>query len=344
MVTCSVKLVPYNITSITLKNTQAETLYDFYKWDASIDIDIPYIVVNKKQYVTAFFQYESKNDTITLIRPRADTISIGPHPDKKNLKLNEYGGRIKVIPHFTSNKLIIMDNITNKADNPARLVLTLPPNEKGITIKAFRALGHNAELYVDISKYTVKNISLSPTHKVTLLSTYTTNNITLNKTQPPLPGNYQTYRTTAKTDSHVTGIKISKGIKDLLGQYKNQCKKIDNKDDLELPKLLEQDDGVQQVLTALIKKQNNISCCDNVDLSNHVLKTSIVPCSNVIPDKYKKYGENYDPNKTGKGKGDEGDGDGDGDNLHPSRIHDKFSIGYISLISLIGVIIIMNIM
>ena len=121
-----------------------------------------------------------------------------------------------------------------------------------------------------------------------------------------------------------------------LDKLKNKCKNYDSN----LINLINKSgDNYIGILKNMIKK--DINCCDDVDLSKFVLKTSVPPCSNVIPDKYKKYGEKYNPNST---KDNDGDKDGDEPSLYESRINDKFSIGYISLASLIVIIIMMKLL
>ena len=182
-------------------------------------------------------------------------------------------------------------------------------------------------------EYTPKSISLANTkRKKGILEQHIPISIQLKETRPLLPGEYTTYTASATTDHSFNSITTSTEIDAKLTDYKDKCG-ADGDSEL-ISALNNENAGIQDILIKLIRKQNNISCCDNVDLSNHVLKTSIVPCSNVIPDKYKKYGEKYNPNVQAEDTERPEDQD-----LHPSRIHDKFSIGYISLISLIGIII-----
>ena len=125
---------------------------------------------------------------------------------------------------------------------------------------------------------------------------------------------------------------ISDKLKDIINDYKKKCKDINQKEHLELMELLNDGEaGMYSILSNLIKKQKNINCCDNVDLSNFVLKSSIPPCSNVIPDKFKTLALDYNPNSIEEVE-----------KYHPLRINDKFSIIYICIIILITMIIVLN--
>ena len=104
-------------------------------------------------------------------------------------------------------------------------------------------------------------------------------------------------------------------LKQRMADYKNKC----NNNNLGF--LDDENAGIYKILSELIKKQKNINCCDNVDLSKFVLKSSIPPCSNAIPDKYKDYAQQYKQ-----------DGREDEDEYHPLRINDKFSIIFICII------------
>ena len=115
---------------------------------------------------------------------------------------------------------------------------------------------------------------------------------------------------------------ISTELKKNMADYKKKCNKIINNNNLGLTEVLaDENAGIYKILSELIKKQKNINCCDNVDLSKFVLKSSIPPCSNAIPDKYKDYAQQYKQ-----------DGREDEDEYHPLRINDKFSIIFICII------------
>ena len=136
--------------------------------------------------------------------------------------------------------------------------------------------------------------------------------------------------TLIKTDSAIK-------MKDTL----NDLKKCGKLKDFQLSDALTNESSMQEVIKNLIKGEKDFTCCDKVDLSKFVLKTSVPPCSNVIPDKYKKYGENYNPNSTT----DKDDKDDQiSDDIHSTKITDKFSISYIALSILILIIILLNIM
>jgi len=170
------------------------------------------------------------------------------------------------------------------------------------------------------------------------LFNYTVSDISLLKTHPhhtPLQGDYYTYSTSTITDSHDAHINTGNKVKQGINNYMKNCSDVGSDSGL-ISALNDENAGIQDILINLIKKQKKINCCDNIDLSKYVLKTSIPPCSNVMPDKYKKYGEKYNPNTDSNIPEDP--------ELHPVRIQDKFSIGYISLISLISVIILLNIL
>jgi len=91
----------------------------------------------------------------------------------------------------------------------------------------------------------------------------------------------------------------------------------------------------ESILKGIIKKQKGI-CCDDIDLSKHVLKSSIVPCANLIPDKYKKYAEKYKP-------GEDGPEEVPVD-IHKENVEDKFSISFIASMIFIIVIILMKLL
>ena len=186
----------------------------------------------------------------------------------------------------------------------------------------------------------------SSIYPTTNLSLYNVSSISLFNTKPvpkpvptPLYGDYHVYSNSTKTDANINHIKSVKHINNGLESYKYQCRRLQDKEGVNLPKLLENDENIQQVLIELIKKQNKINCCDNIDLSKYVLKTSIAPCSETIPEKYKKYGRNYNLSDN-KEKKEESNAH----KVHPQRISDKFSLGFISLTTLIVLIIIMNVM
>ena len=91
----------------------------------------------------------------------------------------------------------------------------------------------------------------------------------------------------------------------------------------------------ESILKGIIKKQKGI-CCDDIDLSKHVLKSSIVPCANLIPDKYKKYAEKYKPGEDGPEE--------EQIDIHKENVEDKFSISFIASMILIIVIILMKLL
>ena len=91
----------------------------------------------------------------------------------------------------------------------------------------------------------------------------------------------------------------------------------------------------ESILKGIIKKQKGI-CCDDIDLSKHVLKSSIVPCANLIPDKYKKYAEKYKPGEDGPEE--------EQIDIHKENVEDKFSISFIASMIFIIVIILMKLL
>ena len=118
-----------------------------------------------------------------------------------------------------------------------------------------------------------------------------------------------------------------------LAALNSQCKS----EDFKLPKSITGDSDMLEVIKKLLKHKKGI-CCDDIDLSKHVLKSSIVPCSNLIPEKYKKYAEKY---QAGDNIVEEDDEPVD---IHTANVMDKFSIVYIVLIIFIIFIILLNIM
>jgi hypothetical protein len=144
-------------------------------------------------------------------------------------------------------------------------------------------------------------------------------------------GDYHKHVKLIKTDSAIK-------MKDTL----NDLKKCGKLKDFQLSDALTNESSMQEVIKNLIKGEKDFTCCDKVDLSKFVLKTSVPPCSNVIPDKYKKYGENYNPNSTTDK--DDKDDQISSDDIHSTKITDKFSISYIALSILILIIILLNIM
>ena len=118
-----------------------------------------------------------------------------------------------------------------------------------------------------------------------------------------------------------------------LDAFDSQCKS----EDFKLPKSITSDSDMTEVIKKLLKHKKGI-CCDDIDLSKHVLKSSIVPCSNLIPEKYKKYAEKY---RAGDNIVEEDDEPVD---IHTANVMDKFSIIYIVLIIFIIFIILLNIM
>ena len=123
-----------------------------------------------------------------------------------------------------------------------------------------------------------------------------------------------------------------KSINDIMEKYhSNSCK------NLKLSKSVINDNNMKGIIKKILKNQDGI-CCDDIDLSKHVLKTSIVPCSNLIPEKYKKYAEKY---KAGDNIDDD---ESEAVDIHVANVIDKFSIIYIVLIIFIVFIILLNIM
>jgi hypothetical protein len=148
----------------------------------------------------------------------------------------------------------------------------------------------------------------------------------------------------AHTDKYAKKMKHSARMETALNTLRNLKKNNTNCTGMantELFKLLKDDNvGIQELLLGIIKSHHDIKCCDDVDLKKFVLKTSIPPCSNAIPDKYKEYAKKYNPSSS---KSDPPKDDNFKD-IHPSNIKDKFSIAYLALISLMIVIIVMKIL
>jgi len=171
-----------------------------------------------------------------------------------------------------------------------------------------------------------------------IMHNYNVSSIQLyNSNNDPKPldeGDYHVYSKLTKTDNYINRNKSDTHINNSLDSYKDECRTLREEEGVSLPKLLENDKNIQHVLIELIKKQHKINCCDNVDLNKYVLKTSIPPCSKAIPDKYSKYSKPY------KGADDTVIAP----ELHPQRLSDKFSIGYLALTIFIVLIIIMNVM
>jgi len=128
---------------------------------------------------------------------------------------------------------------------------------------------------------------------------------------------------------------ITKETNENINDLKNKCKKYDSN----IINIINESGNTNytKLLKTLVK--NEITCCDNVDMEEFVLKSSIVPCSNLIPNKYKDYGKQYDPIDGNVDEEDYGDYD-----TYPAQIKDKFSIIFISFIIFVTIIIMMNIL
>ena len=99
--------------------------------------------------------------------------------------------------------------------------------------------------------------------------------------------------------------------------------------DLDFPSKTDPE-AIKAIVNKLVKSDPKFTCCDNIDMEELVLKSSIVPCSNLIPDKYKKYGESYNSNI--RQEDDNNENNENNRELHPHRINDKFSIIFITFI------------
>ena len=112
-----------------------------------------------------------------------------------------------------------------------------------------------------------------------------------------------------------------KEIHNVVNDYKKQCKNIIS--DKELNNILDnKNTNFNLILKHLLKKNKKVNCCNNIDMSKFVLKTSTPPCSNTISsEKLKKI-----LNKPKKDK------------------KDNFSIIYLSIIILIITIILIKLL
>jgi len=119
-----------------------------------------------------------------------------------------------------------------------------------------------------------------------------------------------------------------------LDNIKKKCGRLK---DFKLPKNINTDDNMIKIIKKLVKNEPDFTCCDNVDMEEFVLKSSIVPCSNLIPDKYKEYGNNYNPRDPSVGEEQHHDKE-----VYSSQIPDKFSVSVIVLICFMVFIILLN--
>jgi len=189
-------------------------------------------------------------------------------------------------------------------------------------------------LYLD--NYTINSIELSITKEKTLpkpISDYTINSVTLTQSRIHYKhGDLHIGYIPIETDNEKQHDKSSVKLEQQTHEFITKCKSI-NKDsnNLELYNLLnDKEPKINEILKGLIKKNKNIDCCDKIDMSRYVLKSSIAPCSKTIPDKYKKYGEDYKHVS-------------EGSNYINSNNKD-FIIGYISIILLIIFMILINVL
>ena len=77
-------------------------------------------------------------------------------------------------------------------------------------------------------------------------------------------------------------------------------------------------------------------------MSKFALKTSVPPCSNVIPKEYLEQAKDYNPWISHDDDDDDGDNDDDDNELHETNIMDKFSIIFILILALLTMIIIIK--
>lgn len=146
------------------------------------------------------------------------------------------------------------------------------------------------------------------------------------------------FKIESELDRYVKSAYIPKNIKSDL----NDLKAFDCIND-ELMNELQQNNIIKNLESIIDNSINDNTmgeqmCCNDIDMSRFVLKTSIPPCSNVIPKQYLEAAKDYNPWISHDDK--EKDDDDDEDELYKQKITDKFSIVFIIILVLIVFIII----
>ena len=305
----------------------------YYVFNNSMSFDIDYIEINKKKYSKAYITY---NHLTTKLRdPQKSIIMV----------LTIYYTNKQHSTHFQPAYYIQGDGnivLYSKKYPGFRLILQrVQSGDVSTPVQIAAMMIDNKKAYTPT---TTPPPTPVPTPTPTIMSNYKNfDSNTLKKTNsynPVLVGEY-----TNAIDADLI-LDTHDKLQSVITAYKTKCEKQSQHDYI-LPKTIRTDDKMSDVINKLtsnpdiinnlIKTDSTFTCCDPVDMEELVLKTSIVPCSNLIPDKYKKFGEKYDPNvdkKYHEIKPPE---------LHKHRVHDKFSILIIVLLFLLIFIIILNI-
>ena len=306
----------------------------YYTFDKNESFDIDYIVINDIKYSKAYITYNRLTNNLR------DPL------DMPIMKLTIYYTNNRLHSgHFQPKHFLKDDNksIVLYSDNHIgfRLILErVKSHEVSTPEKIANVKSQNKFTY---TPPTTPPPTPAPSPIPKILSKYNTKSKTFKKTNSYDPNLVGEYTNTIYGDIILD---TDHKLKSVITEYQTKCEKQPQHDYI-LPDNIKNDDKMSDVINKLTSKPdiiNNLiktdptfTCCDNVDMGELVLKTSIVPCSNLIPDKYKKFGEKYDPNEDKKSheiKPPE---------LHKHRVHDKFSILIIVLICLLIFIIILNI-
>ena len=304
----------------------------YYTFDNKKSFDIDYIVIDNNKYSKAYITFNRETNHLK-------------GPDNNQIrKLNIYYTNNRLHSgHFQPKHLLRDDNksIVLYAEDHLGFRLILERVDSSTPGKIANVKRNHNMTY---TPPTTPPPTPAPSPIPKILSKYNTKSKTFKKTNSYDPNLVGEYTNTIYGDIILD---TDHKLKSVITDYKTKCEKQSQHDYI-LPDNIKNDDKMSDVINKLltskpdiinnlIKTDPDFTCCDNVDMGELVLKTSIVPCSNLIPDKYKKYGEKYDPNvdkKSHEIKPPE---------LHKHRVHDKFSILIIVLICLLIFIIILNI-
>ena len=310
----------------------------YYTFDTTQYIDIDYIQINSKKYSKAYITYN--HITQDLKGPDGGlffslTIYYTNKPNKPKQSIS-----FKPEPFLKDdNKSIVLYS----KESPGYRLIFKKVSARDVSTPNKIATATNG-YKTPHTPATIPPVTPVPTSAPSMLSKYNTPSKTFKKTPSYNPDLVDEY--TNAIDGDII-LDTDHKLKSVITDYKTKCEKQSQHDYI-LPDNIKNDDKMSDVINKLltskpdiinnlIKTDPDFTCCDNVDMGELVLKTSIVPCSNLIPDKYKKFGEKYDPNvdkKSHEIKPPE---------LHKHRVHDKFSILIIVLICLLIFIIILNI-
>ena len=296
---CNLYLTNYKTSS---QPTILNATYPLLKYSFKSNDIIQWISIDGKKYGEYYFEILKKRAKYEFKDTTIKTIKLHfkTNPKTKNINIDNTNSIISGKEKSGDLLLVNYDNTTRGLDYTTYLLLTLDDTSS-------------------TRSSTVLNLTdtkLSP--PISLSSSFVIHNKNM--------GDYSNNKVPAHSDFDTD---VSKD----LAALNSQCKS----EDFKLPKSITGDSDMLEVIKKLLKHKKGI-CCDDIDLSKHVLKSSIVPCSNLIPEKYKKYAEKY---QAGDNIVEEDDEPVD---IHTANVMDKFSIVYIVLIIFIIFIILLNIM